>query len=317
MRILTKNDIQREFDGVRALNAVRAGFIELAAGRVQNPPVQHLSFPEMNGECCVKTAYVLGGSVFAVKVSTGFYKNRELGLPTNDGLIVIFSASTGAPVAVLQDEGWLTAVRTAMTGCLVAQVLAPKTIHAIGIVGAGDQGRKQLEWLKPVTTCRKVFVWSRHPERTKHFVNDMNASGFSVTASPDLETLARNCNFIVTTTASREILIRSEWIGKGTHITAVGADAPGKQELDPLLMERADLIAVDSLEQCEKYGEISHAFSQKLISKDKPVELGHLLSDPCGASGRHEECDLTICDLTGVAVQDLQIALCAIGIEPW
>lgn len=308
MKIWTKNDIIVRFNMERAVRMIEEGFIAYSRKTVQVPPVQNFQFDAANGDCCVKSAYVYGAAAFAVKVSTGFYDNPKQGLPTNNGLIVLFSAKTGEPVALLQDEGWLTCVRTALAGQLAARLLAPREVHGIGIIGSGVQARLQLEYLHPVTSCRDVFVWGPTRKNSELFAEEMSALGFNVHAMDTAEGVAANANLIVTATPSREPLLRSAWIRKGTHITAVGADGAGKQELEPVIVGRAGAIVVDSIDQCSRYGEISHALSAGLISADQLLELGALLDAKQRARDDTNPTQITVADLTGVAVQDVQIA---------
>ncbi|MGY6240825.1 ornithine cyclodeaminase family protein [Burkholderia ambifaria] len=308
MRIWTKDEIVARFDAERAVRMVEQGFIAYSRGGAQVPPIQHFQFAPVNGECCIKSAYVEGTATFAVKASSGFYNNPEIGLPSNSGMVMLFSAVTGEPVALLQDEGWLTCVRTAIAGQLAAHLLAPHQVGGIGIIGAGVQARLQLEYLKPVTVCREVHVWERNPERSMQFAADMSAQGFSVQVHSTAEDVARNANLIVTVTPSRAALLQAEWIRDGTHITAVGADAAGKQELDPRIAARAGAVVVDSIEQCSQYGEVSHALSARLIHADKLVEIGVLLAEKRRGRNDADRAQITLADLTGVAVQDAQIA---------
>ncbi|MFM0596978.1 MULTISPECIES: ornithine cyclodeaminase family protein [Paraburkholderia] len=308
MKIWTREEIEARFDMERAVRMVEEGFIAYSRKKVQVPPIQNFRFDSVGGECCVKSAYVQGAETFAVKVSSGFYNNAELGLSSNSGLIVLFSARTGKPVALLQDEGWLTSVRTAIAGQLAARVLAPREVHGIGIIGTGLQARLQLEYLKTVTACRDVHVWEPVAQLHTRFAADMSVHGFNVRVHETAESVAADANLIVTATPSREALLRSAWVRDGTHITAVGADGPGKQELDPAIVGRAGVVVVDSIEQCSKYGEVSHALSAGLIQARQLIELGSVLA--AGGRGRDDSSatQITIADLTGVAVQDAQIA---------
>ncbi|HDR9483986.1 multidrug DMT transporter permease [Burkholderia aenigmatica] len=308
MKIWSKDEIVARFDADRAVRMIEQGFIAYSRKAVLVPPIQNFYFAAANGDCCVKSAYVEGAETFAVKVSAGFYNNPAAGLPTNSGLVMIFSAKTGEPVGLLQDGGWLTSVRTAIAGQLAARVLAPREVRGIGIIGTGDQARFQLEYLKPVTTCRDVHAWGPNAGRGERFVADMSAQGFHVTLHDSPESVARHANLIVTTTPSREALLKSEWIAAGTHITAVGADGPGKQELDARIVASAHAIVVDSIAQCSKYGEISHALSAGLIQESALLELGDVLARGGRARDDRDTTQITVADLTGVAVQDAQIA---------
>ncbi|MEZ2311646.1 ornithine cyclodeaminase family protein [Paraburkholderia sp. RCC_158] len=310
MKVLTKDEIMRRFDPAKALALIEAGLIAHACGDVQLPPVQNFRFVASDGDCCVKSAYVEGQPAFFVKVSTGFYRNAEHGLPTNDGLVLALSATTGEPLVLLQDQGWLTGIRTALAGAIVARLLAPVEVRAIGIVGTGEQARLQLRYLASVVPCRKAIVWGRSAMQLEAFRADAARLGYDVRVTLDAEKLARSANLIVTTTASRAPILRREWIQRGTHVTAVGADAPGKQELDAAIVGDADCVVVDSLKQCAAYGELAHAIAAGLRAPDDTVELGSALA--VGRRVRGDDRQITVADLTGLAVQDAAAAACVL-----
>lgn len=310
MKIFDKQQIVSQLDLDLAVRRIEEGFVAFSNGKVQVPPVQAFAFADANGDCCVKSAFMEGSDTFTVKISTGFYDNPAKGLESNDGLMMVLSASTGQPLALLKDEGWLTCIRTALAGRIVARLLAPKNVKAIGILGAGVQARMQLEQLMAVTTCRQVIVWGRSEAELDAYAAFAKQLGFQVETTQDPEVVARGANLIVCATPSREALIKSEWVQPGTHITAVGADTPGKQELDPALVAKADRIIVDSISQCSQYGEVSHALKAGLIDKAQLAEIGALLEGR--TPGRSDEQQITLVDLTGVAVQDAQISRCAL-----
>jgi ornithine cyclodeaminase len=197
-------------------------------------------------------------------------------------------------------------VRTAVAGAIAAKYLAPGSITRIGIVGTGGQARFQLRMLPLVSSCRDVTVWGRSDERLAAFEREMTAEGFNVDMTRDVSRLAATCNLIVTTTSARAPLLNLDDVRPGTHITAMGADAPGKQELDPRLVARASVVAADSIAQCVDHGELAHAVQAGLLDPGRVVELGQLIAGRVPA--RTSEDQITIADLTGVAVQDLQIA---------
>ena len=311
MKVLSKAQIVASLDLELAVQRLQEGFVAFSAGQVQVPPVQAFAFNQANGDCCVKSAFVEGSDTFTVKVSTGFYDNPAKGLASNDGLMMVLSATTGQPLALLQDEGWLTCIRTALAGRIAAHLLAPRQVNAIGIIGTGTQARMQLEQLRAVTACRKVIAWGRNEPGLAAFEAFAHGLGFQARTTRDAAEVAGMANLIVTTTPSREPLLQSHWVQPGTHITAVGADTAGKQELDPALVARADRIIVDSRVQCSQYGEISHALKAGLISLGQLAELGALLAGQ--AKGREDDQQITLADLTGVAVQDAQIANCALA----
>jgi len=313
MKLLAKDEILARLDLERAAELIRQGFIAYSAGQVQLPPVQHFAFSSANGDCCVKSGYLDGDELFAVKVSAGFYDNPKQGLASNQGLVMAFSARTGEPLALLQDEGWLTAWRTALAGRLAAELLAPKQVDAIGIVGTGLQARLQLKALQAVTSCRTVHVWGRSAKEFDAFAAEFEPQGYRVHATLNAEPLARASQLIVTCTPSTRPILQADWIQPGTHITAVGADAEGKQELATELVARADLIAVDSVAQCSAYGEVSHAVKAGLVPVERLVELGYLLAGETLARQSAEQ--ITVADLTGLAIQDVQIAKSVLVVE--
>lgn len=216
-----------------------------------------------------------------------------------------FSAQTGEPQALLLDEGWLTALRTALAGRIVAELCAPTEIPAIGIVGCGMQALLQLQQLKPLTACREVWVWGRSESALQAYRRSAEAEGFRVHITQDAAELAAHCQLIITTTPSREPILRATDIRPGTHITAVGADSHGKQELESGLVARADVLLTDSVSQCTEYGEIATAYRQGLLASIPIVELGTALAQ--GKKVRSDPEQITLADLTGLAIQDVQI----------
>jgi ornithine cyclodeaminase len=163
----------------------------------------------------------------------------------------------------------------------------------------------QLEYLKPVTTCRDVIVWGRSEDKLSLFKNDPSLKDFSITTTTDIMYLTNRCNLIVTTTPSRKALIMSAHIRPGTHITAMGADADGKQEIDPMLFGQADIVVADSKDQCIDHGDCFYAVNDNIIDASKIVELGHVIENK--NLRRANDQQITIADLTGVAIQDIQI----------
>ncbi|CAI3802992.1 Delta(1)-pyrroline-2-carboxylate reductase [Pseudomonas sp. MM223] len=311
MKVFSKAQIVASFNPELAVSRLEEGFIAYSEGKAQVPPVQGFAFQGANGDCCVKSAYIEGSPTFTVKLSTGFYDNPAKGLPSNDGLMLVLSALTGQPLALLQDQGWLTAMRTALAGRIAARLLAPAQVKAIGILGTGMQAQMQLEQLRAITDCRQVIVWGRNESGLAAYATFARELGFEVRSTQDAAEVAGAANLIVCTTPSRQALLHSEWVQPGTHITAVGADAPGKQELDPALVARADRIIVDSVAQCSQYGEVAHALGSGRITANQLVELGWLLAGR--ARGREHDGQITLADLTGVAVQDAQVARCALA----
>ena len=306
MKLIKREDIVAALDDQHAIKLLEEGFVALSAGKVTMPPVGHLGLTDPPGECHIKYGHIHGDDFFAVKLATGFYENAAHGLPSGSGMTVVFSARTGFPEVVLDDAGYLTDVRTAMAGCICAQRLAPARITRIGIVGAGLQARLQLEYLRFATDCREAVVWARNEDKSHIFQKDMKKKGFQVSIASSLEELCARCNLIVTTTPSTKPLLRAEWLMPGTHITAVGSDGGGKQELEADIFAKAQHCVVDSLPQCVLLGESHFAIEAGYIDASDLKELGAIIAG--NEVGRLNDSEITIADLTGVAVQDIQIA---------
>jgi ornithine cyclodeaminase len=220
--------------------------------------------------------------------------------------MLVFMQITGELVCILLDEGHLTNVRTAAAGAVVAKYLAPQNVHRIGIFGAGIQGRMQLEHLKPIVDCRDVVVWGMDQAELDAYKKDMELMGFTIRTTLDADEIASSCNLIVTATPSKTPLLKAEQIRKGTHITAMGSDTPEKNELDPEILRTADVVVADSISQCQLRGEISVALKAGLIEEKNLVELGNVIQDKKLQRSSDEQ--TTVADLTGVAVQDIQIS---------
>jgi ornithine cyclodeaminase len=316
MKVLVLNEAEiRRCVGLthEAVAAVALGFTRLAEGRVNLPPIVRVDIPVSRGEVDIKTAYIDGLDRFAIKVASGFFGNPEICLPYGSGLMLLMSARTGFLEAVLLDNGYLTDLRTGIAGAIAAQYLAPRHIDTAGVVGTGMQARFQMRALKLVRDVRRIVVHGRSEASMQRYAAEMSGElGVEVQPVPDAADVVRESQVVVTTTPTREPWLRAEWLHPGLHITAVGADGEHKQELHAEVFARADRIVCDSRAQCSRLGELHHAFAAGVLQPDHPVvELGALTSG--AATGRERDTEITICDLTGVGVQDTTIAVQAHG----
>lgn len=310
--VLELAEIKSLVDTAQLIRDIETGFVLYSEGKVNVPPVGFLHFDDPPGDVHIKYGFVSGGDYYVLKMASGFYDNAELGLPVADGVILVFSQKTGALELILLDKCWLTDMRTAAAGAVAAKHLAPETVRRIGIVGTGVQARMQLEMLRTVVDCDSCLIWGRDSTKVQAMIEDLRASsgiqdwGLDIHAAESVDDLTSQCNLIVTTTSARDPLIRADQVRPGTHITAMGSDDDGKQELEAALLAKADLVVADSISQCAQYGECVHAIEAGLITEESLVELGHLIENP--ALGRRSEEAITVMDLTGVAIQDIQIA---------
>ena len=300
------DQIKQVVDKLDVTKYIEDGFVAYSQGRVVVPPVGELIFENPPGDVHIKYGYIKDDDYFAIKIASGFYENYKIDLPTSDGLILLFSQRDGTLASILLDECYLTNVRTAVAGQIVAKYMAPSKIDCIGVFGTGVQGRMQVEYLKPVIDCSDIIVWGRHQDNFDTYKRDMEKLGYTVQTTLDAGEVTEKCRLIITATPSQTPLIDVNQIRPGTHITAMGSDTHLKQELDPKILQIADVVVADSIEQCLTRGEISKALQAGLINKEDLIELGDVIAGR--QTGRTSDEQITVADLTGVAVQDIQIA---------
>ena len=304
-KFYTKEQILKTLKNIDLLESIEKGFVEYSRGNSVVPPVGELLFDQPPGDVHIKYGYIKNQDNYVVKIASGFSENDKVGLSSSHGVMVMFDSKTGYLKCVLHDEGYLTNVRTAIAGAICAKYLAPKQIDGIGIVGTGIQARMQLEYLKLVTDCREVFILGRNKQKISNYIEVMKYHGFNINIVSDSKELCENANLIVTATNANESLIFKDDIKEGTHITAMGSDTPDKKELDPRILNIADSIVVDSIPQCLERGETKKALDRNLIKKEDLIEIGSIIDS--GKKLRKNNNEITVADLTGVAVQDIMI----------
>lgn len=312
INILTETDLRQavRLDDT-ALKCIEDGFHAMATTDITMPPILRLDIPEYNGEVDVKTAYIPGVESFAIKMSPGFFDNPKLGLPSVNGLMVLFSSRTGIVEALLLDNGYLTDIRTAAAGGVAAKWLSREDSKHAGILGAGVQAFLQLQALTLVRDIQTVSVWARNGEKAESYarrVRDELGLTCNVVDAPS--DLVETSDIVVTTTPSNQALLQADCHRPGLHITAMGSDSEHKGELSPHLVASADLYVADHRKQCARLGELHHALAAGLVSDDHPVaELGAVIAGT--TAGRTSESQFTIADLTGTGMQDTAIATLA------
>jgi ornithine cyclodeaminase len=233
-------------------------------------------------------------------------------LPVQTGLVLVFDAATGCPVAILVDNGYLSRLRAGAAGALAARYLANEYLERVAVIGSGNQAYIQLKSLMAIRQVGSVSVWDRSPEQADSYARLLvEDHDLDMEIAPSIEAAASQADLIITATASRKPLLRAEWLKPGVHITAVGSDEPGKQELYPEVLQHADIIVVDSYEQCAVAGELCHALAAGLITRaDVRGELADLVTGQ--TAGRTRSDEITVADLTGLDLHDAAIASLAV-----
>jgi ornithine cyclodeaminase len=299
VRLLRRDDVRRALDGADVLGAIREALVAAARGEVRSPGTMAFDFGE-RGEAHVKGAHLEGAGSWTVKLATGFYGNARHGLRTASGMSLLASAETGVPLAIVLDGGHLTDVRTAAAGTLAIDALAPAEVGRVAIVGCGVQARVQLESLLLRRRPAEVIAFGRGREPADRYAAEMSERlGLRVEATDEPRRAVEGADVVLTVTPSRRFLIEADWVAPGATVVAVGADMPGKQELEPRILERAALLAADDPAQAAVVGELQHSPGLR----GRVRALGELLAEP--APPRE---GTAVVDLTGLGAEDAAIA---------
>jgi ornithine cyclodeaminase len=306
MQTIGIDELRPLLQRTRVIDAVRQALVWQAQGKVQSPLPGQLSFREPPGDCHIKYGHVAGSPHFAIKVATGFYDNPKLGLPSNHGLVLVFDALTGAPTLLLNDDGWLTAWRTAAAAAIAAATLGPAQVTMIGIVGTGLQASLALEWLPDTLGDKPFVIWGRDYAKAVALAGKASSAGRRALAVERIDQLLERCNVVVTATPSAAPLFTADQVRPGTHLVAIGADSPGKQELPTELFRGAAFILTDDHSQCLDHGEFGLAVRAKAVADDADIMLGHVLDGTAKAT--RQPSSITVVDLTGIAAEDIAIA---------
>ncbi|MBP1928040.1 alanine dehydrogenase [Methanolinea mesophila] len=282
--------------------AVEEAFAEHGRGNVQMPPKVYINFS--HGDFRTMPGYIPSLETAGVKIVNVHPENPKSGLPTVMALTVLLSVESGIPEAILNATR-LTDMRTGAAGAVAAKYLSPKREVTLGVVGSGRQAGAQVEAIAEELRIDRILVWSRNEKNALAFCEKyarFNCEQASLERACDAEVL-------VTTTPSRKPLIRDGWIHEGTHINAIGADAPGKEELDPGILSRAGVF-VDDPAQAVHSGEINVPIREGFYAPERiRGTLGEVILGKTGRKGKDE---ITVFDSTGLAIQDLAIAEIAV-----
>jgi ornithine cyclodeaminase len=299
MKIYNLDQIKKRISISQIIKRQEEGFVLYSKGLTNIPLPGYLKHTNPEGSYHIKYGHIPGDSFWVVKIAGGPHH-----LPIN-GMMLAISTTSGQTEYLLQDEGYLTSLRTAVAGIITAKYLANKDVKAIGVIGTGVQARMQVELLSNITDCKTVYAWGRSDDKLNLYKDEMSQKGFDVSITHDVSLIAEKCNLIITATASESAILKASYIRPGTHITAIGADSPGKSELDPELIAKSDIVVVDSKSQCLDHGEAANAYKKGLIKGNDLIELGAVIDNP--SLGQINSTQITVADLTGLAVQDIQI----------
>ena len=303
--LLTRREIRQVVTTADAVRVVEEAFRAYGEGRVNMPPKSYLSLPRGDFRAMFGELQLDGRWVCGLKWVNVHPDNPSRGLPTVMAKIILNDPETGLELADM--EGTLiTDMRTGAVGAVAAKYLARPEASSVGLVGAGVQAWYALEALRLARDIRLVRVWSPKEARARDFAaRAAKEWGLSCEVAGSAEEAVRGQDIIITATPSRLPIVRDAWVSPGMHINAIGADAPGKQELEPAILKRA-LVFVDDLAQALHSGEINVAIADgRLTRGDIAGSLGDVV---VGRPGRRSATDVTVFDSTGLIIQDLAVA---------
>ena len=305
-KVLAWDQIEPILSKIDVIEPMKQGFIDYSRGLAEIPPVGELIMEDPPGDVHIKYGYLKGGNHYVIKIASGFVGNNEFGIKAGQGMMLLFDIKTGQPLAILIDEANLTDIRTGIAGAITSSELASKNVNEVLIVGTGVQARYQAKYICQEMGISKVIFWGRDESKINKIANDINLNNVEIKIEKNLESAVRSSKLIITTTSAKSPLIDSGWVQPGTHLTAVGSDTHNKCELDYNILAKANLIVADSIEQNVLRGEIHQALKHDAINEADLIEIGEIFENP--EKGRKNDQDITVADLTGVAVQDLVIA---------
>jgi alanine dehydrogenase len=294
--LFAARDVEAAVSPERALEAVREAFVAYARGEWSMPPKVYVpAYPAGD----FRAMPALGAGHATLKWVTSFPGNPERGLPTVMGLVLVSDASNGVLKAVL-DAGAVTALRTGAAAVLAAETLGRDDTGSAAIVGAGVNGRAAARTF--LARGRNVLIWDVDPDRSEAAARELGAA---VAGSRDE---ALGADIVVTMTPGQEVLFPPGSLREGQHVCLMGADGPGKSEMAVEEILRTHVFC-DDWEQASHAGELMHAVELGLLERDHVTELGDVLAGT--ATGRRSDDEITTFDSTGLAIQDLAVALAA------
>lgn len=303
--LLTDDEVKSLLSIDEVMGAVEKAFAEKSLGRVQMPAKTYLFYNKYNGDLRVMPSYLEEYEVSAVKIVNSHPENRiKYNLPTVMAVIILVEPKSGAPLAIMSGKT-ITDIRTGAAGGIAAKYLARRNSKIVGMVGAGAQAKTQLAGLLEVyKQFEEVRVWGLYGT-SNEFAAEMGlkyGDRCKIVVVENVKDAVEEADIVVTTTPSRHPLVMDTMISSGIHFNCIGADAPGKEELDPAILKRAKIV-VDDWEQASHGGEINVPLSQGIIGRENIWgEIGEIVAGL--KRGREDPEEITLFTSTGLAVQD-------------
>jgi alanine dehydrogenase len=303
--ILSEKEVKQLVGIKSAIKTIEETFSEYGKGKTQMPAKIYLHLPKYNGDFRAMPAYIERSGACSLKWVNVHPQNKKFNLPTVMATIILSDPKNGYPLLIMAGS-YATALRTGAAGAVAIKYLARKDAQIVGMVGSGIQAEYQLKCLLEIMHPKEIRVWAKFSAEAKSFIGKMKKSNLKFTIAKNIKDCVIASDIVITTTPSRKPLVKFEWLKKGCHINAIGADAKGKEELDPAILKKAKVV-VDSWGQASHSGEINVPLKKQLISKkDIYADIGQILNGD--KPGRTNSQEITVFDSTGLAIQDAAIA---------
>jgi alanine dehydrogenase len=305
--LLTGKQVKKLLEMKDVLGAVENAYRHKGLGKVQMPPKAYLFYEKFNGDLRTMPSYVEDMDVSAVKIVNVHPDNaKNFGMRTVMAVLVLVNPHTGAPLAFM-DATHITDMRTGGASAVASKYLARPNPKILGMIGCGNQARTQmLALITQFGHFDEVRLYDMFPEKSKAMAREFRRHYKEQVGKIKAVQNAKDCvidsDIVVTVTSARAPVVLDEWVKDGTHFNCMGADAPGKQEMDPKILKRARLV-IDDWEQASHSGEINVPLSKGEMTKDDvDVEIGHIVAGL--KPGRESDQQITVFCSTGLAVQD-------------
>lgn len=312
--ILGRNDLEKVLEMPKVIEGVQSVYRLKAEGKTVVWPLVSYDFEEANAVMDIRSGCVFGENLHGLKMLNNFPLNKEKGLPSFNGMLMIFDSTTGVPLGVM-DAAYITCMRTGAAGAIGAKVLGRPESEVLFVLGAGKQAIYQIAaTLTLMPQIKKIYLADAlNLENAKHFAKEcpeklkqdfgINCNGFAFQAVEDMAACVFESDIIITITPARKPVIKKEWVKPGSHFSCIGADMEGKEEIDPEIFRGARVYA-DDIKQCVQVGEMELPIKDGIIREEDVIgEIGQVLAGQI--DGRLSDDDITIFDATGLALLDL------------
>ena len=307
MLLLSEDDVRRLISMEDLIEAMHAALVEFSGGRVQQPLRTVLEVGPQHAFFGVMPAHIPKSGALGTKLVTVFGSNAAIGLPSHLATILLLDSTTGELQCVL-DGRFITEARTAAVSAVSTRLLAREDAATLAILGSGVQARSHLAAITRVRPVRDVRVWSPSEIRRRAFVDEMQPSTSAALSSvSSAQEAVRGADIVVLATASREPVVRSEWIADGAHVAAVGACRPDQREMEAALVARARVFVDSRAGALAEAGDVVLAMRDGAIGESHIAgELGELAAGR--VAGRRDPEEVTLFKSLGMAVEDVAAA---------